>query len=295
MRSLLFVPADSEKKIAKSVSAGADALILDLEDAVAVARKTIARTMAADFISTLRKETSRPRLIVRINALDTPFWEGDLAEIMPSRPECIMVPKPTAAADVDRVADVMDRLEALHDIPAGSVRIIAIATELPAAVLQMHTFLTVTPRLEALTWGAEDLSALVGSTATREADGHTWTSPYRLARDLVLMAATATGRQAIDTVFTNFRDLEGVAAEARVAARDGFTAKMAIHPDQVAPINAAFTPSDHEISWAREIETLFAENPGAGALSLRGQMIDRPHAVRASRILARAKLANLTT
>jgi citrate lyase subunit beta / citryl-CoA lyase len=292
MRSLLFVPADSEKKSAKSLSAGADALILDLEDAVAVARKPIARDMAAAFIGATRDQKSRPRLIVRINALDTHFWHDDLATVLPARPDCIMVPKPTCAADVDRVAVAMDRLEASHGIVPGSVRIIAIATELPAAVLQMHTFLNVTPRLEALTWGAEDLSALVGSAATREVDGHTWTSPYRLARDLVLMAATATGRQPIDTVFANFRDLDGVAAEARTAARDGFTAKMAIHPDQVAPINAAFTPNEREIAWALEIEQLFAANPGAGALALRGQMIDKPHAVRAARILARARLAD---
>jgi citrate lyase subunit beta / citryl-CoA lyase len=294
MRSLLFVPADSDKKIAKSMTVGADALILDLEDAVAAVRKPLAREMAAAFVSTARKLAVRPRLIVRINALDTPYWQDDLAGVMQARPDCIMFPKPTCGADVDRVAAVMDRIEHETGLPTGSVRLIAIASELPSAVLQMHTFLNVTPRLEALTWGAEDLSALIGSAATREDDGRTWTSPYRLARDLVLMAATATGRQAIDTVFVNFRDLEGVAEEARIAARDGFTAKMAIHPDQVAPINAAFTPSESDVEWAREIEKLFAENPGAGALSLRGQMIDKPHAVRAGRILARAKLANAT-
>jgi citrate lyase subunit beta / citryl-CoA lyase len=288
MRSLLFVPADSDKKIAKSLGVGADALILDLEDAVAAVRKPAARPMAAAFITETRQQAHRPRLLVRINALDTPYWQDDLAGVIAARPDCIMLPKPNTGGDVDQLAVVLDRLEAEHGITAGSTRIIAIATETPAAVLQMHTFLTVTPRLEALTWGAEDLSALVGSAATREPDGRTWTSPYRLARDLVLMAATATGRQAIDTVFVNFRDIEGLAEEAQIAARDGFTAKMAIHPDQVATINAAFTPSEREIAWAREIEKLFADNPGAGALSLRG------HAVRAARILARAKLAGAT-
>jgi citrate lyase subunit beta / citryl-CoA lyase len=291
MRSLLFVPADSEKKMAKSLAVGADALILDLEDAVAAARKPVAREMAAAFLLASRGVAKRPRLLVRINALDTPYWSDDLAGVIAAKPDCIMLPKPMTGADVDRLAGVLDRLEADHGIAHGATRIIAIATEMPAAVLHMHTFLNVSPRLEALTWGAEDLSALVGSAATREADGRTWTSPYRLARDLVLMAATGGGRQAIDTVFVNFRDLDGVAEEARVAARDGFTAKMAIHPDQVAPINAAFTPSEREIAWAREIRQLFIDNPGAGALSLRGQMIDKPHAVRAERILARATLA----
>jgi citrate lyase subunit beta / citryl-CoA lyase len=294
MRSLLFVPADSEKKIAKSLAVGADALILDLEDAVAAARKPLARPMAAAFISETRTQAKRPRLYVRINALDTPYWREDLAGVIGANPDGIMLPKPGKGADVDQLAAAMDQVEAAHGIAHGATRIIAIATETPAAVLQMHTFLDVSPRLEALTWGAEDLSALVGSAATREPDGRTWTSPYRLARDLVLMAATGSGRQAIDTVFVNFRDLDGVAEEARIAARDGFTAKMAIHPDQVAPINAAFTPNDREIAWAREIEQLFADNPGAGALSLRGQMIDKPHAMRAARILARAKLSGVS-
>ena len=295
MRSLLFVPADSEKKIAKSLAIGADALILDLEDAVATARKPLARPMAAAFIVETRARAHRPRLYVRINALDTPYWRDDLAGVIAARPDGIMLPKPGSGADVNTLAAALDNAETDHGIAPGSTRIIAIATETPAAVLQMHTFLDASPRLEALTWGAEDLSALVGSAATRETDGRTWTSPYRLARDLVLMAATGSGRQAIDTVFVNFRDLDGVAEEARIAARDGFTAKMAIHPDQVAPINAAFTPSEREITWAIEIEQLFADNPGAGALSLRGQMIDKPHAVRAARILARAQLAGAST
>jgi citrate lyase subunit beta/citryl-CoA lyase len=160
----------------------------------------------------------------------------------------------------------------------------------PAAVFQFHTYLTASARLEAITWGAEDLSALVGATATREADGH-WTAPYQLARNLCLFAAVAAGRQPIDTVFVNFKDRVGLADECRIAARDGFTGKLAIHPDQVATINGAFTPSEAERAWAGEIVALFAANPGAGALSLNGQMIDRPHLVRAERILARAKLA----
>ncbi len=287
MRSLLFVPADSDKKLAKALGCGADALILDLEDSVALDRKAAARPLAAAFLREAQTKPNRPRLYVRINAHDTPFWQDDIAGVLAAKPDGIMQPKPRTARDVDALAAHLDRAEAVVGHAAGHTRIIAIATEVPASVLTMHTYLDATSRLEAITWGAEDLSALVGSSSTRQADGWSWTSPYRLARDMTLMAATATNRQPIDTVFANFRNIDGFKAECVESVRDGFTAKMAIHPDQVALINAAFTPSASEIAWANEITQLFAANPGAGALSLRGQMIDRPHLVRATRILAR--------
>jgi citrate lyase subunit beta / citryl-CoA lyase len=290
MRSLLFVPADSEKKIAKALSVGADCLILDLEDSVAPARKSAARPLAAAFVAETRKLAKRPKLYVRINALDTAEWEADLAAVLPARPDGIMHPKPRSAEDVAHLAIALDHAEAKIGITPGATRIIAITTEVPMAVLTMPSYLDASARLEALTWGAEDLSALVGSSATREPGGG-WTSPYKLARDLCLFTALAAGRQPIDTVYVDFRDTTGLAEEARIAARDGFTGKMAIHPDQVATINAAFTPTAAETAWAHEIIALFRDNPGAGALSLRGQMIDRPHAVRADRILTRAKLA----
>jgi citrate lyase subunit beta/citryl-CoA lyase len=173
----------------------------------------------------------------------------------------------------------------------GSTRIIAIATETPVALFQLHTYAESSSRLEALAWGAEDLSAMVGSSANREADGRTWTSPYRLARDLTLLAAAAASVEAIDTVFVNLRDSDGLALECQAAARDGFAAKMAIHPGQVAIINAAFTPSAGEVAAAEEIVRLFADNPGAGALAHCGQMVDKPHLARAERILARARAA----
>ena len=292
MRSLLFVPADSEKKIAKALSVGADCLILDLEDSVAPARKAAARPLAAAFIAETRGQRNRPKLYVRINALDTPEWERDLASVLPSQPDGIMLPKPRSAADVDQLAIALDHAEAKAGIQNAATRIIAIATEVPMAVLTLPSYLDTSARLDGITWGAEDLSALVGSAATRETGGG-WTSPYRLARDLCLFTALAAGSQPIDTVFVDFRNQTGLAEEARLAARDGFTGKMAIHPDQVAAINATFTPSAAEITWAHEIEALFRDNPGAGALSLRGQMIDRPHAVRAARILVRAKLAGV--
>jgi len=291
MRSLLFVPADSEKKIAKSLSVGADCLILDLEDSVAPQRIAAARPLAAAFIAETRDKPNRPKLYVRINALDTADWELDLAGVLAARPDGIMLPKPRSAEDVGRLAITLDHAEAKAGHEIGATRIIAIATEVPMAVLTLPTYLEASSRLDGITWGAEDLSALVGSAATREPNGGGWTSPYKLARDLCLFTALAAGRQPIDTVFVDFRDNAGLAEECRLAARDGFTGKMAIHPEQVATINAAFTPSESEIAWAHEIVALFRNNPGAGALSLRGQMIDRPHAVRADRILARARLA----
>jgi citrate lyase subunit beta / citryl-CoA lyase len=292
MRSLLFVPADSEKKLAKALSIGADCLILDLEDAVSTANKSAARPLAAAFLNETRKLAKRPRLYVRINAFDTPYWQDDIAGVVAAQPDGIMLPKPRSGADVDRLASLLDAAEKQHGIAAGATRIIAIATELPAALLAMASFAEASARMEGLTWGAEDLSAVVGSAVTREPNG-VWTSPYLLARNMTLMCATASNRQPIDTVYANFRDIDGLKNECRLAARDGFTGKMAIHPDQVAHINAAFTPDATEIAWAKEITALFAANPGAGALSLRGQMIDKPHAVRAERILARATLAGL--
>jgi citrate lyase subunit beta/citryl-CoA lyase len=287
MRSLLFIPADDERKLAKGVASCADALILDLEDAVAAPRKAAARALAAQYLAEQRPREGRPRLYVRINALDTGLWQDDLAGVMGARPDGILLPKARSGEDVHKLSLALRHEEERAGAPVGSTGIIAIATETPIALFQLHTYLEASPRLEALTWGAEDLSAAVGASANREADGRTWTSPYRLARDLTLFAAAAAEVQAIDTVFVNLRDSEGLALEAQAAARDGFTAKMAIHPGQVETINAAFTPSAEEVAAAQEIVRLFAESPGAGALAHRGQMVDRPHLARAERTLAR--------
>jgi citrate lyase subunit beta/citryl-CoA lyase len=291
MRSLLFIPADDERKLGRGMGSGADALILDLEDAVSGARKAAARTLAAQYLAEVGRREVRPRLYVRINAMDTGLWQDDLAGVVGARPDGIFLPKPQSGEDVHRLSIALHHEEERAKVPAGSTRIVAIATETPAALFQLHTYAGSSSRLEALTWGAEDLSAALGSTATREADGRSWTSPYRLARDLTLFGAAAAGVQAIDTVFVNFRDAEGLRLECTAAARDGFTGKMAIHPGQVATINAAFTPSAEEVAAAEEIVHLFAGNPDAGALSLRGQMVDKPHLARAERILARARAA----
>ncbi len=291
MRSLLFVPGDSDRKIAKALSAGADALILDLEDAVTADRKAAAREMTRDFVASAKTHEGRPRLYVRINSLTTDYWTADLDGVMPAGPDGILLPKPRSGDDVHRLSLALDHAEERAGLQQGATRIMAIATEVPVCLLNMGSFVDASTRLEALTWGAEDLSAEVGSTATREAGG-AFTSPYRLARDLCLFTAVAAGAQPIDTVFIDFRDQDGLRAEAAAAARDGFTGKLAIHPDQVEIINAAFTPSPREIAHARDIVAMFAASPEAGVISLNGQMYDRPHLVRAERVLARAGLAN---
>lgn len=291
MRSLLFVPGDSDRKIAKAMSSGADSLILDLEDSVALDRKAEARAMTRDFIASAKGQEKRPRLLVRINALTTDLWSADLEGVMAAGPDGIMLPKPRSGEDVHRLSLTLDHVEESAGLKQGATRIVAITTEVPICILNMATFVEASSRLEGLTWGAEDLSAEVGSTATRDPNGNL-TSPYRLARDLCLFTAVSAGVQPIDTVFIDFRDQDGLRAESAAAARDGFTGKLAIHPDQVAIINAAFTPSQREIDRARDIVAMFSASPDAGVISLNGQMYDRPHLTRAERVLARAGLAS---
>jgi citrate lyase subunit beta / citryl-CoA lyase len=290
MRSLLFIPGDDEKKLAKGVGCGADALILDLEDAVSAARKAAARAVTAQYVAATRALETRPLLYIRVNALETPYWEDDLAGIMGSRPDGVLLPKARSGGDVHTLSIALNHAEERAGVDRGATRIIAIATEVPVSLLQMHTYVGSSSRLEGLSWGAEDLSGVLGAKANREADG-TWTSPYRLARNLCLFTASAANAQPIDTVFVDLRDMAGLRAEAQLAARDGFTAKMAIHPAQVPIINELFTPTAEEIGLAQEVVQLFAQNPNAGVLAHRGQMVDRAHVVRAERILARAKSA----
>jgi citrate lyase subunit beta / citryl-CoA lyase len=293
MRSLLFVPADDEKKLGKGADTGADALILDLEDSVSLPRKAAARILAAQYLAAARSRGAGPLLYVRINALDTDLWQHDVAGIVAARPHGVLLPKSRSGEDVRTLSIALHHEEEHAGVPAGSTRIIALATETPLSVLQLHTYVEASTRIEALTWGAEDLSAVLGARSNREDDGRTWTSPYRLARDLTLFTAAAAKVQPIDTVFVNFRDMEGLRLECRVAARDGFTGKMAIHPGQVAIINEAFTPTAEEIALSEEIVKAFAAAPEAGVIAIRGHMVDRAHIVRAQRILARAKAAGL--
>ena len=276
LRSLLFVPGDRPDRMEKALRAGADALILDLEDAVAPAAKPEARRHVASFLNA----NSNSRLWVRINPLDSDEFDRDLAAILPSHPDGIVLPKAEGGATV---AELTRRLTERGNATA---QILAIATETPAAMFQLGTY-GGSKRLGGLTWGAEDLPAAIGAATSREPDGR-YTPPYELARSLCLFGAAAAGVAPIETVYPAFRDVDGLAAYAARARRDGFTGMMAIHPDQVAVINAAFTPSEAEVAHARAVVAAFAAQPGAGALSLDGRMIDRPHLVQAQRTLAAA-------
>lgn len=285
MRSLLFVPGDSERKLAKALASGADALIIDLEDSVAPERKAAARGLASEFVAAHRGGGG-PRPIVRINDLGTPFWRADLDMVVAAAPDAVMLPKPNGGGDVARLGGALDEREAARRPQIGKLPIIAIATETPSSLLCMLSYAHASPRLMGLAWGREDLSAAIAARTTVDEVG-ALTSPFRLARDLTLFAAAAAGVVAIDEIHADFRDSAGLERAARAAARDGFSAKMAIHPDQVAVINAAFTPSAEEVAEARAVVDAFARAPGIGALSLGGRMIDRPHLVRAQRLLAR--------
>jgi len=291
MRSLLFIPADDEKKLAKGQTTGADALILDLEDAVSAARKPAARLLAKQYIETSTGNERRPQILVRINALDTPYWQDDLLGVMDAPPDAIVLPKARSGEDVHTLSVALGHAEQRTGTPQRATRIIALTTETPISLLQMHSYVGSSTRLMALTWGAEDLSAAIGARSNREEDARTWTSPFRLARDLCLFTAAAAEVAAIDTVFVNFRDAAGFRAECVAAARDGFTGKMAIHPNQVAVINEVFTPTAEEIAVSEEIVQAFKDNANAGVVAIRGQMVDKAHVARAERLLARAKAA----
>jgi citrate lyase subunit beta/citryl-CoA lyase len=279
-RSFLFVPGDSGRKLEKAVESNADALIIDLEDSVASSKRPEARKIAREFIS----GHSDLDLWVRINSLDTEDALSDLRELMPTGPVGIVLPKPRSAKDAIQLAKLLDVFEQENDLQQGRTLILPVATERPAALFHLHEYSNATPRLAGLTWGAEDLSAAVGATAKRDSQGN-WLAPYELARSLCLFAASAANVAAIDTVFTDYKDADGLARYASNARRDGFSGMLAIHPDQVDPINAAFMPSSEEIDRASRIVELFADSPESGVLSMDGEMIDRPHWLQARRIL----------
>ena len=276
LRSLLFVPGDRPDRMDKALKCGADALILDLEDAVAPAAKPEARKAVAAFLAANRAA----QIWVRVNPLDGADNAKDLDAVLPGHPDGIVLPKAEGGASV---AELSRRLTERGNATA---RILAIATETPAAMFQLGTY-GGQKRLAAMSWGAEDLPAAVGASTSREADG-SFTPPYELARSLCLFGAVAAGVLPIETVYPAFRDLAGLEAYAGRARRDGFTGMLAIHPDQVKVINAAFTPSDSEIRHARKVVEAFESHPAAGALSVDGRMVDRPHLIQAQRILSAA-------
>ena len=274
LRSLLFVPGDRPDRMAKALESGADALILDLEDAVAPGKKGEARKEVAEFLS-------RPRtmpLFVRINPLGR-IADEDLAAIVPRRPDGLVLPKAEGGASV---VELDRRLAAMGDT---ATRILPIATETPAAIFALGSFRNVTPRLCGLTWGAEDLPAAIGAAGSREADGR-YTAPYEMVRALALFAAHAAEVPAIETIFPMLKDEAGLKTYAARGRRDGFSGMLAIHPAQVPTIHAAFTPAKNEIAWARRVVEAFAASPDRGAIEMDGRMLDAPHLKQARRILA---------
>jgi citrate lyase subunit beta/citryl-CoA lyase len=280
MRSLLFVPADSERKLARGLESGADALILDLEDSVAAANRGLARRQARGFLETYGPD--RIRRYVRINPLASGLALDDLAAAVAGRPDGILLPK-CVPEDVRTLDHYLSAFEASAGSPVGVTRIIAIATETAAGVFALGGYAGMSPRLEAITWGAEDLSACIGGS-NRTIDGD-YDGPYRLARSLCLLAASAAEIVAIDTIYTDFKDDAGLRTESFAARRSGFTAKMAIHPAQLRVINEAFAVSPAEREWAERVVAAFAAKPDAGTLALDGKMIDKPHLVLARRLL----------
>ncbi len=275
MRSLLFVPADSERKIDKAMVSGADVIILDLEDSVAPKNKPAARAIAAE---TLRRPRTGPQLYIRVNALDTGLTSDDIAAVLPARPDGLIQPKTETGACVEKLAALTGA-----DMP-----VIAIATETARAMFGLGTYSDLNANLRGIAWGAEDLSNELGAQANRTPDG-LLTEPYRLARTLCLFGARAADIEPVDTVYVDFRDQAGLGQDCMQGVRDGFNCKMAIHPAQVATINRIFTPSAEQVAEARSVIQAFAEADDAGVVGIDGKMYDIPHLNRSRKLLDRAK------
>lgn len=291
-RSIHFVPGGNEKMIAKALTLPADGLILDLEDAVTVDRKAAARKVVLSWLETL-DFGGRERWI-RMNPLDTGFGEADLLETIAGRPDGYMVPKPRTAADIRAVAQIIDRLEEKQGIVFGSTTLLPIATETPEGLLNIAEIAKASPRIAAVSWGMEDLSAAMGIPRTRKPDG-TMLDLFRHARLMTLLAAAAAGVEALDTVYVDIPNLEGLARECQEAVWMGFAGKISIHPTQIPVINQAFTPSAEEVAEVRELVSAFEahQKAGSGAFAFKGQMMDVPHLTRARNILERARLAGV--
>ena len=282
MRSWLFAPGDSEKKMAKAVAGDADVVIFDLEDAVANECKPLARRMVHDFLAA--NSAKRSRIWVRVNPLDGPHMLDDLVAIMPAQPGGIMLPKVYGRADVEMLDHYLTAFEAAHGIARGSTPVVVLVTETAEAMFHTSDYKGA-PRVVGLSWGAEDLADSIGASSNRNPDG-SYSFTYELARTMTLLGAATAGVAAIETIQGDFRDLDGLKARAEKVRRDGFRGMLAIHPAQVAVINAAFTPGADEIAEAREIVAVFAANPGSGTIGWRGGMLDRPHLSRAKALLA---------
>ena len=288
VRSWLFVPGDSEKKLAKAASTGADVLILDLEDSVAASNKAAARAMTASWLTAHRAQVTdgkRPGRWVRINALDSRLWREDLQAVLPGGPDGILLPKSAGPESIQQLSAEIYELESRSGLAPNSVKIMPLVSETPLAAMTIPAYVGASmPRLVGLTWGAEDLSAAIGATRKRDQDGR-WTDAFRFARTQTLLAAHARGVMAIDTLHADFADLTGLKRAAEESRADGFSGMLAIHPEQIEVINQAFTASDEELAEARAIVAAFKASPEAGALQIDRRMIDLPHYKLALRVL----------
>jgi len=284
MRSLLFVPADGGPKLDKAIASGADAVIIDLEDSIAPERKDQARAAALAFLKSAGAKKDRPRLMVRINGLDTGMTDADLDAILPGKPDAVLFPKAEGGASVVHLDAKLTAREAIAKLPEGSIKVLAQTVESAAGLFAAGTYRGASARLIGMTWGPEDLSAELGAEANRDSDGML-TEPYRLARSMCLFGAAAAKLPAIETIHVDFRNLDGLRRDTEMARRDGFTGRLAIHPAQVPVINEVFTPSPEQIAKAKMIVAAFAAQPGAGTVGIDGKMYDRPHLLRAQRLL----------
>jgi citrate lyase subunit beta/citryl-CoA lyase len=293
MRSLLFVPADGGSKLDKAFASGADAIIVDLEDSISVDRKQAARASAAAFLRGVAGEVKRPRLLVRVNGIATGLTDADLDAIVPAHPDAILLPKAEGGASVVHADAKLAAREAIAGLDDGHVKILAQVIETAAGLFLTGTFRGASARLIGMTWGPEDLSAEIGAEANRDRDGRL-TEPYRLARAFCLFGAAAAETTAIETIYADFRNLDGLRRDTEEARRDGFTGRLAIHPAQVPVINEVFTPTAEALAKARAIVQAFAAASGAGAIAIDGVMYDRPHLARAQRLLAAAQTDGVT-
>jgi len=282
LRSLLFVPADSEKKLAKSQSSPADALILDLEDSVAAQNRPKARGLVKEFL----KEKHSQSIWVRINPLGSEDFIRDVESVVVSNPAGLVIPKPDGPQTLREIDNHISTREAKAGVHHGDIKLLPVATETPEAVLTLGEYRNPPPRLAAMSWGAEDLSAALGAATNRDENGE-FLFVHKMVRALVLIAAKAAGVDAIETLHADFRDAKGLERVARAAQREGFSGMLAIHPDQVETINAAFTPSAADIEHAKKVVAAFAQ--GAGVASLDGKMLDQPHLKQAKHVLALAE------
>ncbi len=289
MRSLLFVPGDSEKKLAKGLECGADVLLVDLEDSVSLDNKAEARKISAAYMQEISDKPNTPTIYVRVNSFDSELLEDDLAAVMAAKPHGILLPKAEHGTDVTKLDARLRVYEAKNGIDDGLTRIAAIITETAKGTLNAGTYDDRSQRLTAITWGAEDLSADIGSLEKRDANGR-YREIFQHARTVTLLGAVAASVAPIDTVYTDFRNMDGLREECEEAAIDGFTGKMAIHPAQVEIINAAFTPSDEAIARAQAIVDAFQAAGNPGVIGVDGEMLDRPHLRRAQILLSRARM-----